>query len=131
MPLTQGSDTQLGSSTLDSGGATALSGGSALTDLCDILKNTGPADGIGGFGDNWVAVATDVPCSVAVKTPSVDRTEGEKITAVGVYEFMLPSDTVITPANRLRFQGYVFVLQDRAIPIPNQATILVRARLIE
>ena len=130
MPITPGSSSQLGSSTLSATGGTALSGTAALTDTCNVLQNQGAADGIGGFLDNWVVIGT-YPCSVEALTPSTERVEAERITAIGIYKFYLPATAVIDPGNRIRFSGHDFEVQDRAVPIANQANIMVRARFVE
>lgn len=130
MPITQGTNNQLASLILASGGASALSGTSTLTNICEVLANVSQPDGMGGATDNWVVIGT-YPCAITPKTPIMEREEADKVTAVGIYDFQLPSSAIVDPGDRLRFDGILYEVQDRDSALPGVAIIHVRARRVE
>lgn len=99
------------------------------TDTCDVQENEGTSDGMGGTGDEWVTIAS-YACRVSPLTPRMEATEAEKIAAVGRYLFVLPSDAVISAANRIVYNSNTFEVENVGRPIINNGTIKVYARFI-
>lgn len=128
-PLMQGQSSQLGSTSISgsSSGATALTGIGTFTDICDIYANQGESDSMGGFLDNWVTTATNVPCSIKAHAPLTERVQGEQIVATGVYDISLPTDTDIDPDDRIVCNAVTYEVRQRDSVISNQIAITVRA----
>ena len=79
---------------------------SSFTSRCDILANVGGEDDLGQVAEDWQPLnSAPVPCRIVPLTGVSERDVADQTTSTAEAAIILPYDTVITPAHRIRIVG--------------------------
>jgi hypothetical protein len=114
MPITMGSSDQLGSSTLTEDGASALTGGLALTQLigtCRIGRNT-QTDTSLGPEDSWAEIASDVPCRLFDARTARETVQDAQLRSMLMFKLQVMLGTDILPADQVEKDGLIYEVID-------------------
>ncbi len=75
-----------------------------MPDTCDILSVTRVSDGAGGMTETWGTATASVACRVDFVNSAI-QLSGGGIQPYSRMVMILPYDTVITEANRVKWNG--------------------------
>ena len=83
----------------------------ALPGTAIVVRNSGSADGMGGFLDSWAAVGTVAARLAPSDRTPAERIAGEEVASILDWDITVPIGTDVTVKDRITIAGRTFEIQ--------------------